>query len=150
MVEIPRTAAEGVDLEATLELILKNAVNALGGSAGLVAMWSEAEHRFVVSASYGLEADTLTHLQPILGEIVPDLAGSKQSFNLLSELSPDLTLPYSEKRERQNPIIALPLEIGGKWVGLIYVLRPLSKASFPFLVVCPEDRWYFFHYLRVN
>ncbi|RLC63952.1 MAG: hypothetical protein DRI01_04285 [Chloroflexi bacterium] len=130
MVEIPRTAAEGVDLEATLELILKNAVNALGGSAGLVAMWSEAEHRFVVSASYGLEADTLTHLQPILGEIVPDLAGSKQSFNLLSELSPDLTLPYSEKRERQNPIIALPLEIGGKWVGLIYVLRPLSKASF--------------------
>jgi len=118
MVEIARTAAEYVDLEATLELILKNAVNALGGGAGLVAMWSEAEHRFVVSASYGLEANTLVQLQTILSEIVPDLAGSKKSFNLLSELRPDVALPYSDKRERQNPIIALPLQIGGKWVGL--------------------------------
>jgi len=130
MVEIPRTTAEYIDLEATLELILKNAVNALGGGAGLVATWSEAERRFVVSASYGLETNTVAQLQPILSEIVPDLAGSRKSFNLLSELSPDLALPYSDKRERQNPIIALPLQIGGKWVGLIYVLRPLNGASF--------------------
>lgn len=130
MVEIPRTTVEHVDLEATLELILKNAVNALGGGAGLVATWSEAEHRFVVSASYGLEANTLAQLQPILHEAMPDLAGSKESFNLLSELRPDLGLPYSDKRERQNPVIALPLQIGGKWVGLIYVLRPLNEASF--------------------
>jgi len=39
-------------------------------------------------------------------------------------------LPYSDNRERQNPIIALPLQIGGKWVGLIYILRPLNEASF--------------------
>ena len=130
MVEILRTTAEYVDLEATLELILKNAVNALGGGAGLVATWNEAEHRFVVSASYSLEANTLAQLQTILSEIVPDLAGSKKSFSLLSELRPDLALPYSDKRERQNPIIALPLQIGGKGVGLIYVLRPINGASF--------------------
>lgn len=130
MVEIPRTTAEHADLEATLGLIIKNAVIALGGGAGLVATWSEAEHSFIVSASYGLEANMLVQLQPLLSEIVPDLAGSNKSFNLLSELSPDLLLPYSDKRERQNPIIALPLQIEGKWVGLIYVLRPLAESSF--------------------
>ena len=33
MVEIPRTTLEQINLEATLELILKNAVKALKGSA---------------------------------------------------------------------------------------------------------------------
>ena len=130
MVELPRTTTEHVDLEVTLELILKNAVNALGGGSGLVATWSEAEHRFVASASYSLDATALAQLQPILNEALPDLAGSKESFNLLSELVPDSSLPYSDKGERQNPVIALPLQIGGKWVGLILVLRPLIEASF--------------------
>jgi PAS domain S-box-containing protein len=130
MVETPRTATEHVNLEATLELILKNAINALSGGAGLVATWSEAEHRFVVGASYGLDNKTLSQLQPILSEIVPDLAGSKESFNLLSELLPGSVLPLSEKGMRQDSIIALPLQIGGEWMGLIYVLRPIDVASF--------------------
>lgn len=130
MVEIPRTATEQVDLEATLGIILKNALSALGGSAGVVATWSEAEHRFVASASYGLDAKTLAQLEPILDEAAPDLAGSKESFNLLSELRPDSALPSTNKGERQNSIITLPLQIGGNWVGLIYILRPLTAASF--------------------
>lgn len=133
MVEIPRTAAEQIDLEATLGIILKNALSALGGSAGMVATWSEAEHRFVASVSYGLDAKTLAQLKPLLDEAVPDLAGSKESFNLLSELHPDSALPSTDKGERQDPVIALPLQIGGNWVGLIYILRPLTAASFTHL-----------------
>lgn len=128
--EIPRTAAEQIDLEATLRLILKNAISALGGSAGVVATWDEAEHRFITSASYGLDAKALAQLEPILAEAAPDLAGSKESFDLLSELRPDSALPATDKGERQNPIIAMPLQIGGSWVGLIYILRPLTAAAF--------------------
>ncbi len=130
MVEIAKTSLDSIDIEATLRLILKNAIGALGGTSGVIATWSEAERRFVASASYGLDSATLAQLNPILNEAVPDLAGSKDSTNLLSELYPDLALPASEQGVRQNPIIALPLQIAGKWLGLIYVLRPLNAGAF--------------------
>jgi len=110
----------------------------------VVATWSEAEHRFVTSVSYGLGAKTLAQLKPLLDEAMPDLAGSKESFSLLSELHPDSALPSTSKGERQDPVIALPLQIGGNWVGLIYILRPLTAASYskldqPVLVAFAEQ-----------
>jgi len=128
--QIPKTSLEQVDLEDTLKLILKNAIQTLGGSSGVIATWSEAEHRFVVSASYGLDAKSLTQIKPILDEAVPDLAASKENIDLLSKLCPDVALPVSEQGVKQNPIIALPLQIGGRWIGLIYVLRPLNASAF--------------------
>lgn len=130
MIEIPRTKLEQVDLEDTLELILKNAVKALKGSAGVVAIWSEAERRYVIGASYGLGSKALAQLRPLLDEAIPDLTLSKDSFNLLSELRPDAALPLSEHGTRQNPIVALPLQIADKIIGLIYILRPLEASAF--------------------
>jgi len=130
MVQIPRTKLEQVDLEATLELVLKNAVKALKGSAGVVAIWSEAEQHFVVGASYGLDSKALAQLQPLLDEAIPDLTMSKDSYDLLSELSPNTALPISDHGEKQNPIVTLPLQIADKAIGLIYVLRPLDAKAF--------------------
>ena len=128
--EIPRSGLEQVDLSATLGQIVRNAVQALGGSAGVVAIWSEAEHRFAVAASYGLDSQAVAQLEPLLHEAAPDLAGSEQSFDLLSELLPEVGAPLSDTGVRQDPIIALPLKTGGKSLGLIYVLRPLTASSF--------------------
>ncbi len=130
MVEIPRTTVELVDLEATLMLILRNAVKALGGGAGVIATWSEAERRFVVRAAYGLDTKTLAKLRPLLDEAAPDLAGSRESFALISQLLPELALPPSPDGARHDPIIALPLQVGKQSVGLIYVLRPINAGSF--------------------
>jgi PAS domain S-box-containing protein len=130
MVEIPRTKLEQVNLESTLELILKNAVNALKGSAGVVAVWSEAERRYIIGASHGLDNKALSQLRPLLDEAIPDLTISKDSFNLLSELRPDTALPISEQGVRQNPIVALPLQIADKVIGLIFILRPLEASAF--------------------
>lgn len=130
MVEVPRTEFEHIDLETTLGVILQNAVKALGGSAGLIATWSKPERRFIPSATLGLEETALAQLQPLLDEAVPDLAASRRSFNMLSKLQPGSELPLSDTGIRQDPIIALPLQIAGKWMGLIYVLRPVNAASF--------------------
>ena len=130
MVQIPGASIEKVDIEATLKLILKNAVTALNGCAGVVAVWDEAENRYLSAASYGLSAEALAHLDPILIEVAPDLAGSRNSYDLLSDLRPDLELPASCDGVKQNPIIALPLNIGGKSIGLIYVLRALDSRAF--------------------
>lgn len=129
-VEIARTTPEQVDLQATLDLILKHAVEALGASAGVVATWSEAERRFIDHASYGLDAKALTKLRPLLDEAIPDLAESSKGFSFLSELRQDAVLPSSNGGVTQNPVIVLPLRVGGKSVGLIWMLRPVEAVSF--------------------
>ncbi len=130
MVQIPRTGLEQVSLRATLELILENAIRALKGSAGVVAVWSEAEHCFVLEAACGLDDRAIEQLRPLLDEVIPDLGMSKKSFQLLSEISPDSALPVSVKGIRQDPIIVLPLQVGGRSLGLIFVLRPLDSVPF--------------------
>jgi PAS domain S-box-containing protein len=130
MVKIPKTLPEQIDVEATLELILKNAIKALGGTAGMIAAWSEAERHFVSSVSCGLATSAVSILNPLLEEMAPDLAHSRESYNLLSVLCPGLDLPFSDIGIRQNPIIALPLKVGRQSVGLIYVLRSAEAASF--------------------
>jgi len=121
---------EKAELKATLQLILKKAVQVLGGSAGVIATWNEAQQRFVASASWGLDTLTLHHLHPLLNEAAPGLAGSRESYDLISELRPGIDLPLSTEGIRQNPIIALPLKIGDISTGLMYILRPLESSAF--------------------
>jgi PAS domain S-box-containing protein len=130
VVQIPETQPEQVALEDTLRLILKNGVEALGGGAGVVAIWSEAERRFVISVSTQLDGRALEQLRPLLDEAIPDLTLSKDSFTLLSQLRPGSVLPTTEGGVRQDPIIAVPLRVAGKLVGLICVMRPLDAESF--------------------
>jgi PAS domain S-box-containing protein len=127
MVKIPSSSFEQIEPESTLKLILKSAVQALGGKSGVVAVWSEAQHCFITGASCGLPE---SGLRPLLKEAAPDLAESQESYNLLSELQPDQELPATYDGTRLDPIIALPLKIMDKSVGLIFVLRPSSAGAF--------------------
>ncbi len=117
------------DLRTTLRMILKNAIEALGGSAGVVATWDDEEHCFVPSDSYGLDERALEQLFPLLEEAIPDLAVSSRSFNVLSALL-GLPLPKSDQGLILDPIVALPLQVGRRSLGFIYVMRPRSSASF--------------------
>ena len=117
------------DLRATLTMILRNAIEALGGSAGVVATWDEEEHCFIASDSYGLDDRALERLFPLLDEAIPDLAVSSRSFNALSAiLGPPL--PKSDQGLILDPIVALPLQVGRQSLGLIYVMRSRGATSF--------------------
>ncbi len=117
------------DLRATLRMILRNAVEALGGSAGVVATWDDEEHCFVPTDSYGLDVVALEQLFPLLDEAIPDLALSSRSFNVLSDLL-GVPLPKSDQGLILDPIVALPLQVGRRSLGLIYVMRTRGAASF--------------------
>ena len=127
--DFPDAMPQEADLRATLGMILKNALEALGGSAGVVATWDEEEHCFVLSDSYGLDDMALKQLFPLLDEAIPDLAVSSRSFNILSTLLGP-PLPKSDQGLILDPIVALPLQIGRRSLGLIYVMRPRGSASF--------------------
>jgi len=118
------------DLRAKLMVILRDSVDALGGSAGVIALWSEKERQFIEGATYGLDPRDIERLRPLLKEAILDLAASRQSFDQLSHLAPDVRVSEEITRRVQDPIIALPLQIAGKTIGLIYVLRPALAESF--------------------
>jgi PAS domain S-box-containing protein len=120
------------NLQEKLASILKSSVEALGGDAGVIALWNEKEKRFIEGASYGLSQKAIEQLRPLLKEAIPDLAGSRQSFDRLSELQPDARVPSSTARRLQDPIIALPLKIEERSIGLIYILRPSAAEAFDF------------------
>lgn len=95
-----------------------------------MATWSETEHRFVATGYYGLGDKARERLLPLLNEAIPDLATSVHNFNFLSALRMEPPLPTSDQGLILNPIIALPLQVGRRAVGLIYVLRPIGAPSF--------------------
>ena len=128
--EPPAVLTEERELWANLMVILSDAVDALGGNAGMVALWNEKERRFIEGATYGLDARSVERLHPLLEEAIPDLAASRRSFDQLSRLAPDVRVPATTTYEVQDAIIALPLQIAGKMAGLMYVLRPFLAESF--------------------
>ena len=128
--ETSESIPQQVDLRLTLRLILQNAIEALDGSAGAIATWEEEERHFVLTDVFGLRHEALQRLLPLLDEAIPDLAMSSRSFNLLTSLNLPPPLPVSEAGIILNPIIAMPLQLGRRSVGLIYILRPLGADSF--------------------
>ncbi len=126
---IPGLDLENVDSEATLHLILENAVKMLGGNSGVVAAWDEDRQRFVLHVSCGLSQPTLVQLNPLLEESVLDLTALQNSFNAISEVLPGMDLPCSEEGLKQDSIMALPLIEGEKPLGLIYILRSAEATD---------------------
>jgi PAS domain S-box-containing protein len=117
--------------EEKLSLILQQAVELLGGRAGVIALWDEASRKFVDQASFGLTPDAQRRLRPLLDEAIPDLAGSREGVDQLADLTPGVRIPSLSADIGQDFIIALPLQIGGRATGLIYILRPSSAQVFP-------------------
>ena len=107
--------------------ILNSAVDILGGNAGLLALWREKEKRFIERVSCGLESSDIDQLRLLFPEAIPNLAESKQNFGRLSQLNPRVQATVQAKYDQ---IIAAPLEIDQKMVGLVFVLRPHMAESF--------------------
>jgi len=116
-------------LQDKLWVILYYALDVLDGNAGLVALWHEKEGLFIEKVSYGLDSYDIDQLRPLLQEAIPDLTDSKQNFGLLSQLDPNAQ-GLTTTQKKYDPIIAAPLEIDQKMIGLVFVLRPYLAEPF--------------------
>jgi len=114
-------------LSDKLYAILHYATDVLDGNGGLVALWHEKEGLFTEKVSYGLESSDIDQLRPLLQEAIPDLTDSEQNFGRLSQFNPEVQTAVQMKHD---PIIAAPLEIDQKMIGLMFVLRPYLAKPF--------------------
>lgn len=123
---------DGQDFESRLNMILSEAVNTLGGKAGIIALWDKKKRRFVEGAVYGLDSRSIDKLRPLLKDTMRDLVSSERSFDQLSRLAHRFQVPATTTEHLQDTVIALPLEIDGAMNGLIFIFRSYSEKPFSF------------------
>ena len=85
--------------------------------------------RFVTATSYGLDSKALAQLRLLLDDTVFSRTENPDDQSRLNEVSSDPVLVASGNGITQDPMVALPLQIGGKSIGIIYVLRPLNVSG---------------------
>jgi PAS domain S-box-containing protein len=106
--------------------VLDTAIGALDGSAGLIALWSEKQNRFVEKFSHRLGSPDIDQLHLLLQEAIPNLLAGKQTYGRLSQLTPIRTTMQS----KYDPVVAASLDINHKMIGLVIVLRPATGKPF--------------------
>ncbi len=126
LLQISRAMTARLDLSSLLELILTSAAEMIGGEVGLIAL-REEDDRLRLRAVYGLSADLLGELAPLLAEL-PQLAerGSAPGGWRL----PDIPLRMLEAAIGRplRQVVNLPLTIEDDLLGAIYVFRSGGAA----------------------
>jgi PAS domain S-box-containing protein len=115
-------------LRDKLLVILYYALDLLDSSAGLVALWSDKDKLFIEKVSYGLGPDEINYLRSLLQEAIPNLAENRTNSGLLSQLN--LQGQATTMTQKFGAIMATPLEIDNKMIGLVMVLRSNSAKPF--------------------
>ncbi len=125
ILQISRAITAQLDLAAVLRQILEAAVEMLSGQAGLIVLsegaeTADEETNFVVRASYGLPEAALELLSPLWVER-PDRDDERGWWT--SEFQNRLSLAARTSGLPLRQVVALPMSIGERQVGAIYVLR---------------------------
>ena len=118
LLEISRAITAQLDLGGVLELILRSTVEMVSGQAGLIALRRE-DGDFAVSASLGLPEPVLELLSPLWA----DLPEQGDRGWLAGDLEQRLALVSAASGVRLRQVVALPMSVGQRTVGAIFVFR---------------------------
>lgn len=130
LLSISRAMTARLDLPPLLQLILSNAVEMLGGQAGLIALRGR-NGEFHIRASYGLPAAALptdsSQLQLLFAPLLTDLplSGSRWS---MPDLYGRLSLVAASLGINLRQVVGLPLVLEEQLIGVIYVFRTRGTA----------------------
>lgn len=129
LLEISRAMTSRLDLESLLELTLRSAVEILRGQVGLIVL-RVREDGFRVRASYGLSAGLLRFFQPLWAELpgLRDLHGPLSHWQI-PDLQMRLAMVAAAAGLALSQVVALPLVIEDKLIGVIYIFR-ISGGAF--------------------
>ncbi len=123
MVDGEDIALRLTDFPPKLREILRKAVQALGGSGGLVSLWDDSKASFTYSASFGLTSETLEELRPLLEQVSVNLLAKQATANPRPLFIRKVGYPFSPLGRWEESILTLPLKVDDKIIGLMYILR---------------------------
>ncbi len=128
LLEIARAITARLDLTHVLKLVIRHAVEIVGGEVGLIAL-RRADAAFEFAAHFGIDAHMLPYYAPLLNEIPVVPRDSARPLNL-----PRVQFQLAEIREATGVelkhLIAMPLVASEHRVGVIFVFRRPTAAFF--------------------
>ncbi len=131
LLEISRAMTSRLDLESLLRLTLTKAVELLRGQVGLIVL-RDRDGVLRVRASYGLSQRLLRFFQP-LWEDLPGLRGLTGSLArwTIPDLQMRLAMVSAAAGLALHQVVALPLVIEERLLGVIYIFRSGGSAFSP-------------------
>ncbi len=128
LLEIARAITARLDLAHVLKLVIRHAVEIVGGEVGLIAL-RRADDAFEFAAHYGIDARLLPYYAPLLDEIPTVPRDAVHALDL-----PRVQMQLAEIREATGVelkhLIAMPLIASEHLVGVIFVFRRPTAALF--------------------
>ncbi|MBN1934998.1 MAG: GAF domain-containing protein, partial [Anaerolineae bacterium] len=121
LLEISRAMTSQLDLREVLRIILEQATELVGGQGGLVAL-VQPDSSYQITASYGLPTQIWPLLEPIFQDIPAEDAQDPQRWTIpnvqsrLNEIARTVGIVFRQ-------VVGLPMVIGNRLVGVIYVFR---------------------------
>ncbi len=119
LLRISRALTSQLDLTGVLSLVIEVAVDLLAGTSGLIALYDEGGALRVQAASR-LPLSSWPAFEPLLDTPLTD---QRRVGRVLQDIAADTGLPLRQ-------VIALPLELRGAAVGVIYVFRAAVNVAF--------------------
>ena len=81
-----------LDFEGRLSRILSEAVIAVNGNAGIIALWDNKKRQFIEGAVYGLDNRAIDKLRPLLRNTISNLASKERNTGSFPTIEADLTV----------------------------------------------------------
>ncbi|OQY33520.1 MAG: hypothetical protein B6243_06405 [Anaerolineaceae bacterium 4572_5.2] len=123
LLQISQAMSSQLNLNDLLKLILENAVDLLGGQAGLIVMRQDND-TLAPAASFGLPRNAVPLFEPLWKDIPPD------NPEAIPDISLRLALASRATGVSLRQVVALPLSIEAQNRGYIFVFRARGSASF--------------------
>lgn len=123
LLQISRAMTSRLDLPSLLRLILTSAAELVRAEAGVIALRRGQAATLTIQASYGLPAALLPRFAPLLTDFPLQAEGYA-----LPDLQARLNLVARAVRLPLSQVIALPLLIQERLLGVIYLFRSGSIA----------------------
>ena len=119
LLEISRALTAQLHLDELLQMVLEAATEMLAGQVGLIAL-RNPDGGFAIRASYGLPQALAPYFEPLLADIPDDTDRSRFHIpgmaDKLGQIVTGLGL-------RLQQVVALPMTIKPKLIGVLYVFR---------------------------
>lgn len=122
LLQIARAMTSRLDLPSLLRLILQNAVEILGGQAGLIVLRRE-DGSFYPRASYGLPVQAIHLLEPLWRGLP---ATAERGHWQIPDLPMRLRLASAAAGVPLRQVVALPMVVKDEVTGIICVVRSMG------------------------
>ncbi len=123
LIRLLKAMVSRLNLRAVLRMTLEGAVEMLYGSVGLVAL-RQHDGGFTFAATYGVPPATAEAFRPLLEGIRYDEGKLTIPAELMDEVARETGLLLRQ-------MVALPLVVEGRLLGVIFVFRPHSTRFTP-------------------